>query len=316
MTKTPEFIKKNRKNVKKLYSSPSYAYRVGSKIDYEKQSKLIMVAQSSTTTDFFIRGHAFSILGIFDVKVKGLGDPDFPKFEMLTLFYLYNPWGTDIPDNMRENPKDIFKKKDLLGKANSIKIDDINDGKTFVEYSDILRYFEKINLYEIFENYEVVSKKIDFFDVETSFEVNFTLNSNYGSNCFLFFNLLNDVMLSPQTQPYQIESLEVFPPLKNTTFYLDPKSKNNMLYKGVSFQAGIKSNYSLKFKLKKFHYDITDHFYLSFYIPENSLQINNIDISKKNEVCPENCNQNGVCNNFNGSCACFPKVIFLMFKQK
>lgn len=274
-----------------------------------------MVAQSSTTTDFFIRGHAFSILGIFDVKVKGLGDPDFPSFDILTLFYLYNPWGTDIPDNMRENPKDIFKKKDLLGKGFALKIDNIDDGKTFVEYSDVLRYFEKINMYETFENHEVISKKIDFLDVETDFEVNFTLNSSSGSKCFLFFNLLNDVLLSPQIQPYHIESLEVFPPLSNKTFYLEPSSGDNMFYKGISFQAEASLNYILKFRLKKFHYDIVDHFFLSFYTPESSTQINSINISKKNEICPENCNQNGKCNNFDGTCVCFPKVIFYILTK-
>lgn len=277
-----------------------------------------MIAKSRSNVDSFIKAHAFSVLGIYNVEVKGFHDPDFPNLKVLTLFFLYNPWGTDIPKNMLLNKKDILDKKKLIKRA-VLKIDKTtdNDGKFFIEYSIILRYFEKINIYERYENYKIISKRIDFLDSKATFEVNFTLSLDVNSTCFLFFNLHNintNDPFFPQIQPYEIENLEITPKMANSTLYLEPQVGNNMIYKGMSFRNSGKSNYTLAFKLKKFNYDIIDHVFLNFYSPKNSLHISGLYVSKIDEICPENCNNNGKCNNFIRECVCFPKVFFFSKK--
>lgn len=270
-----------------------------------------MIAKSRSNTDAFIKDHAFSILKIYNVIAKGLDDPDFPDFNTLTFFYLYNVWG-----QMQQDLIDISSKRKILAQAiEQINVNTAeNDGRFLIEYSTILKFFKKIDIYETYENYEVKTNKIDFLDSQAEFEVQFTLNSNSNSKCFLFFNLrnLNEIdPLFPQIQPYTIESLNISPQMANSTKYLEAGDVNNMIYKGMSFhRLGGNSDYTLKFTLKKFNYDIVDHIFMSFYVPKNTLQILNVSVSKKKESCPEECNQNGICNTFQQACTCKPKVIY------
>lgn len=320
LTTTP-FYQKNRKKKNQIgfTSSTRFSRRISTKIDVSHQKMLIIVAHTRRTTDYFIPGHSFAILKIFESKGKNQNS------EKRTLFFIYNPWGTDIPENMLENPDEVLKngKYDLefLDKENkkqieNIEINNLNDGLTLIEYSDILDYFEKFEIHQNYYSYEIISKKVRFEDLEAKFSINFSIKQGQESQkYFVFFNLFNNLFLYPQIQPYKIEKIDITPKPIKLTSYLKPNKANNMLYKGIEFENTLnQNNYTLNFELKKFNYDIVDHFFLTFYVPNNSISIEENDISatKVSEDCPENCNQNGICEKENGKCNCSYDVKFIL----
>lgn len=308
---------------KKLFSSPSYAKRISSKINLGTQNFLVVIGHTRKINKYFIPSHAFAFLRIFDVNVR-LKDPDHYDYNKITIFYMYNPWGTDIPENMLENPKDILNTEEFYLRLNvssketkieKILNDEINDGLFFIEYSDILKYFEGIEVHKTYDSYEIISKKIIFEDLVTNFSIKFSIKRMPESEeFFLFFNLLNNIFLSSQIQLYEIIKIDISPKPFNVTYFLSPNANINMHYKGLKFQKFLsQTDFILSFTLKKLNYDIVDHIFLSFYVPKNSMIINDNDISvsKIIEKCPENCNKNGICKT-DGTCECFPKVFKLI----
>lgn len=257
-------------------------------------------------SNFFIPNHAFAVLRVFD-------------YNGTTLLRIFNPWRRDVflksfTENLNEKEYTIYEDNGKGG-FTQVKMSNLNkfDGKTFIRYEDFLKNFEKIEVYKSFNSYEVISKRIGFKDSEADFTVKFEVISE--EEIFIFFNLINDgEILSPQIQAFEITAFEISPaPFSIDKSSMEYNGMRNSLHKGVRVRKYVaQREFLLRFRARKFNYDVTDHIFLSILGEKNGVFVyeNEILVSKKQESCPEKCNKQGICKENVGKCECFENVVF------
>ena len=294
----------------------NYVKSIFSKLD--KIHDTVAIAKTKNNIPFLIRDHAFSILGVYDVHYENA--------TAITLFYLYNPWGTDVGSNKVDDNYRYSEDAELMSQMNIAMLGaNFNDGKFFVEYSTILNYVERITAFEPLFDYEIVTIKIAMPSIiHSNYILHFLQKpvSNSSSNrTFFYFNLLNENLLSAQTQPYEIANVNVYPPLHDFTVMIDENGNSDptysLLYKGGYYANTSKEKlenqtYSISLSVTLYDYDVADFLNIAFYAPKGSVKILNATNIHSSD-CPNSCSSHGMCYHSNKTCLCFSGVFFLYF---
>lgn len=267
--------------------------------------------KSLTTAKKIIPDHSFAVLGIYHVWFGT---------DLVTLFYLYNPWGTDIDNNKWNDTNELLHTKEFKRHI-PFKIEYANDGKFFYSLEDVVLNFERAIGTSPNTKYEPFSVEVPLTDaIEQTIKIKFKVNIFQQS--YIYFDLLNDDLFKYQIQPYEIQEVSILPLVLPLS--ADVKSSNkftfisvfeSFIYKGLFSWFPIPFiYYTLNIRIRKFNYDIIDKMFIVFYTHKDTVQILNKIESKQG--CEDNCNNQGKC--VNNTCICNENVnhcLIFIFKK-
>ena len=269
----------------------------------------LLTAKTPSATAIIIPDHSFSILAMYSVFLPNSLIPVY-------LFYMYNPWGSDLEKNEWEDSNPYLQMDSVRSQIPGINFEIKNDGLFFYSYRQFVFHFERIIIVDTLPDYEPFSVEVPLpNDVESDIEVEFSANK--FEETFVYFDLLNDDLFKFQVQPYRLSLLLIFPMAFQFDTDIDSQFKINLLTKTDSFvYQGIVSLFSflvptfkIKVRVTKFNNDITDKLYLTFYARKGKVSI----VSKPtfSSDCPNDCGGHGHCDR--GSCVCDQNVIAILF---
>lgn len=220
----------------------------------------------------------------------------FPKH----LFLLYNPWGTDFPQNKWNDSNPHFNNENIK-KQIDFKNNE-NDGFFYLSMSDIIKNFEKIISIHVDFTYEPISLQVPLPPGPKNL-IQISFKPKPFATTFVYCDII-DKKIKNQIQPYSISNFSVVP-------FTSINQGEFMIYKGFSsvFLLTIfQSTVTMRFNVEKFNEDIDDKIFVTFYAKKNSLKIT----SKMEEFegCYNNCNKKGKC--INNICQCDKNVMYLI----
>lgn len=147
--------------------------------------KLATIKSKPTAYDF-VGDHSFSILGKYTYNQK-------------IFLKVYNPWGLDVVNN-------TWNDKNAKALTN-IPIEEKNDGKFLIEFSDFIKYFDRIIAVAPRNNFKTYSFPININDdLVQNFEIPFKFENRPLTS--IYFDILNDD-LSEQIQPYTLNIISL-----------------------------------------------------------------------------------------------------------
>lgn len=268
----------------------------------------LLTAKTPSATAIIIPDHSFSILAMYRVFLPNNLIP-------VCLFYMYNPWGSDLETNEWEDSNPYLQMASVRSQIPGVNFEIKNDGLFFYSYRQFVEHFERIIIVDTLPDYEPLSVELPLpNDVETNIEVEFSANK--FEQTFIYFDLLNDDLFKFQVQPYKLSYLIIYPLAFQFDTDIDSQFKLNILTKTDSFvYQGLVSLFSflvptfkIKFRVTKFNNDITDKLYMTFYGRKGKVNIVNKPTFSSN--CPNNCGRHGYCDK--GSCVCDQNVITIL----
>lgn len=243
-----------------------------------------------------VGGHAYSVLGVYEVTLDD-------KTTKVKLVRYFNPWHSEV---WKTNPWGDNSANWTDFVKNQVPYLQGNDGIVFSTIEDYHGNFGVTNWAEIHDYYDISFIDIAFnFDDFSNhqFEVNFTYFGDPGQDIYIFNDQSNGRLLLGCTAPVSISGFSVI--YQNGTVY---KTNGNTV-KIRNAPAGL---YKAVFSIKK-NQKYVKYFTITGYSQQGRMNFiplkNNeiLDFSKKK--CPNNCNLQGSCNSFDGTCKCYFGVV-------
>ena len=258
-------------------------------IDNALQKKYVV----SSAADVYINGvlvggHAFAVLGVYNVTLDNGNKVKFVRY--------FNPWHQDanIFKNTLKPWGDTSSNWTNYVKS-QVPYMSASDGIEFSDVKDFINDFSCTSWGELHDNYDVSYIDIGVNSNRQYFEVNFTYYGDPENVVYIFYDNFNDRNNQGGScpTPFSLTSISVI--YQNGTKY------------GSTISNAPQGTYKAKFQVTK-NKDYMKYFTLTAYtqagkfnfVPLANNQINDIIVQ-----CPNNCNLQGRCNTFDGTCTCY-----------
>ena len=246
-----------------------------------------------------VGGHAYAVLGAYEVTLD--------NGTHVKLVRYFNPWRSEV---WKTNPWGDNSANWTDNLKNQVPYMNGNDGIVFSTIEDFYVNFGVTNWAEIQDDYDVSFIDVAFNYADSSFhhyEINFTYFGDADNDLYIFNDQSDGRLLLGCSAPVSISSFSVVSP--NGSVY----STSSDTVKISNAAPGI---YKATFNIKK-NQQYVKYFTLTAYSKEGKLNFipppKNTLIQYQKKQCPNNCNLQGKCNTFNGSCTCYFGVLLFLF---
>jgi len=247
-----------------------------------------------------VGGHAYAVLGAYEVTLDNGAQVKLVRYfnPLRTEVWKTNPWGDTSPKWTNNVKKQV-------------PFTNGNDGVVFSTIEDFFVKFKVTNWAEIHDDYDVSFIDVAFNYADSSFhyyEINFIYFGDADNDLYIFNDQSNGKLLLGCSSLISISNFSVVS--SNGTVY----SASSDTVKISKAAPGI---YKACFSIKK-NQKYVKYFTMTAYSKKGKLNFilpkDNVVIEYQKKQCPNNCNLQGKCNTFIGTCTCYFGVFFFFYK--
>ena len=262
-----------------------------------KNNYVVGAATISNVANNEVGGHAYSVLGTYEINTD--------NGTSVKLVRYFNPWHAEV---WNTNPWGDNSANWTNYTKSQVPYLNGNDGIVFSTVEDYAVNFGVTNWGEIHDDFDVSFIDIAFNYADLSshyFEVNFTYFGDAGNDLYIFNDQSDGRLLLGCNAPLSISGLVVI--YQNGTSY---KANGDT----VKIANASRGTYKASFYMKK-NQNYVKYLTLTGYSQAGKLNFipvaHNEIIDYQKKQCPNNCNLQGRCNTFDGTCTCYFGVIFV-----
>ena len=264
-----------------------------------KQNFAVGTATIYNTANNEVGGHAYSVLGAYEITTD--------NGTKVKLIRYFNPWHVEV---WNTNPWGDSSANWTNYTKSQVPYLKGNDGIVYSTVEDFYVNFGVTNWAEIHDDYDVsfIDVAFNYDDLANHyFEVNFTYFGDAGNDLYIFNDQSDGRLLLGCNSAVSISSLVVI--FQNGTVY---RAGGDTL----KISNAPKGSYKATFYMKK-NQNYVKYFTLTSYSQAGKLNFvplaNNEILDYKEKECPNNCNLQGRCNTFDGTCKCYFGVYFHLY---